>query len=722
MAGRLSLAYQLERHFGLNWLLYRAWYAASLRSGWVRWRYPAAPWSRSALSRCLQDANLADPDAYLAYRRQSAPPFFFNPARAADYQTTLRRWDSGQTPVETAAALARGTFTYFSHLSINAGLPPDWHKNPLTGQQAPAARHWSQIGDFAFGDIKLIWEASRFGFVFALVRAYWRTGDEALAELFWQLLLDWQAHNPPQQGPNWKCGQETSLRLMAWCFGLYGFLHSPATTAARVAALGQMVAASGERIEANLRYALSQRNNHGVSEGMGLWTIGLLFPEFKSAARWRRKGRQVLETLARTLIYDDGSFSQHSANYHRLMLHDYAWSWRLGELLGQPLSADLGARVARAGEWLYQLQEGQEGELPAVGQNDGALILPLTNCAYADYRPVIQAIAYLRTRTRCYDDGPWDELLFWLFGEEATTAPVSPGPRGDWAAPDGGYHVLRSAHSMAFVRCGQLRDRPAQADMLHVDLWWHGRNVALDAGTYSYNAPPPWDNALAATRVHNTVIVDGQEQMARAGKFLWLPWAHGQVQAAARSADGRLAYWQGTHDGYRRLPDPVQYRRGIVQVGPDTWLLLDQLHGRLAHGYRLHWLLADYPYVWDNATGKLQLHAPFGALGLTLHVASDNRNFDLVRAAPDSPRGWHAPIYASRQPALSVSAETTGAEARFLSLIGPGALQLALANGQVVVTGGDWQTVVTLAQAAERTLVSTVTQTGRHVSELLINS
>src|SRR6185295_11415525 len=106
---------------------------------------------------------------------------------------------------------------------------------------------------------------------------------------------DWRDNNPPQLGANWKCGQEISFRVMAWCFGLYGFLDAQSTTAQCVASLAQMIAISGARIEANLDYALSQHNNHGISEGLGLWTIGSLFPELRSAERWREKGRQVLE-------------------------------------------------------------------------------------------------------------------------------------------------------------------------------------------------------------------------------------------------------------------------------------------------------------------------------------------------------------------------------------------------------------------------------------------
>jgi hypothetical protein len=411
------------------------------------------------------------------------------------FRPLLVAWDGPEVhPVSYAEDLRRGELHYFEHTVAQIGYPPAWHTNPFTGQHAPTDRHWSQISDFDYGDIKIIWEPSRFGFVYALVRAYWRTGEEWCAELFWQLVEDWRAQNPPQRGLNWKCGQETSLRVMAWCFGLYGFLDSRATTAARVAMLVQMIVVSGQRIAANLDYALSQKNNHGISEGVGLWTIGVLFPELHTAHTWRQRGSRVLEEQGRDLIYDDGSFAQHSVNYHRLMLHDYLWALRLGDLHDQPFSAELKQRVGKAGAWLYAIQDEASGHVPYYGQNDGALILPLNNCDYQDFRPVVQATQYLSSETRCYPAGPWDEDLLWLFGVDAVTAPVVSPPRQAFSADRGGYYIVRSPKSFVLTRCATFRHRPSQADMLHVDLWWRGQNIALDAGTYSYNAPPPWDN------------------------------------------------------------------------------------------------------------------------------------------------------------------------------------------------------------------------------------
>ena len=643
MLSRVQQLHQLWQHLGPEWLAYRLSYATRMRTGALRRKMPATDWNDQPLRGFLTDQSLAEAQCYLAYRRAQAPGFFFSPYRRFEYQPCFARWDIGpDTPVKLSDGFEQGTLRYFEHTSVQAGFPPDWHANPFTGERAPADLHWSEIGDFDNGDIKIIWEPSRFGFVYPLVRAYWRTADERYAEMFWRLVEDWREHNLPQLGVNWKCGQEISFRVMAWCFGLYGFLDAEATRAERVALLAQMIAISGARVEANLDYALSQHNNHGTSEGVGLWTIGVLFPELQLAEQWKATGRRVLETLGRELIYDDGAFSQHSVNYHRLMLQDYLWALQLGEVLNQPFTPELKERVGNAGEFLYQIQDEPSGRVPYYGQNDGALVLPLSNCDYQDFRPVIQAAQYFGTRTRCYSSGPWDEDLLWLFGPDALSASVERNERADFDAEQGGCYTLRSQDGFVFTHCAAFRHRPAQADLLHVDLWWRGQNIALDAGTFSYNAPEPWDDALSSTAYHNTVTVDGRDQMERVRRFLWLPWATGRARNRKRSEAGHLIYWEGGHDGYARLNVPVLHRRGILRVG-EHWLVLDRVTSAAEHDYRLHWLLVDAPHAWDEGARRLMLETPFGIYHVQVASSSKESECSLLRADESSPRGWRAP-------------------------------------------------------------------------------
>ena len=690
-----------------------------LKSGLVRYQLPATTWEDQPLARFLTDRSLGDPERYAEYRKAAAPRFFFDPNDYKSFPTDFEKWDlSNRSPVGTADDIRQGFISFFSHERMNVGFPPRWHSDPIHDQDFPQNRHWSQISDFGAGDIKLVWETNRVSFVFPLVRAFWRTGDSQYAELFWQLVESWREANPPETGVNWKCGQEISLRVMAWCFGLYGFGASVASTPARLVMLAQMIAVSGRRIESNISYALSQQNNHGLSEAMGLWTIGALFPEFQDSHRWAARGKQLLESQAVELIYDDGAFSQHSMNYHRVMLHDYIWSIRLGDVLQQPFSDSLRTRIAKASNFVYQLQDESTGRVPCYGQDDGALILPLNNLGYRDFRPVVQAASFLTTGRSRYDAGPWDEDLFWLFGvhdistkkvrdhrsgagalpssQTGSTSDSETSRRADFDAPIGGYATIRAADGFAVTRAATFRHRPAQADMLHVDIWWRGENIAIDPGTYSYNSPPPWNNPFAHTSYHNTVTVDGKDQMDRASRFLWLPWLKGKSYGRVVPCRGDASCWNGEHDGYTRLTDPVTHRRGVVRLGAEHWLVVDSLCGRQSHDYRLHWLLVDGAFKTDQAETLIEIQTPKGPYRLGIASSSSSLRMNVTRAGADSALGWRSTYYHSVEAALSVSVESTSAEIVFATLLGPEAQSVTIDGNLVHARGTEWNATVSL--------------------------
>jgi len=715
-------AWQLWRHFGVRWLTSRAAYRLKLHSGWLARRTPNTAWDSPALEALFAEKSLAEPDAYLAYRRKEAPAFLFQPGQPADWRCHFDRWsDPLHDPVVQSRELLAGRLPLFGGRGVEIGFPPDWHRNPLSGHRSPQEAHWSRLPDFPGDDIKALWEPSRFSFVYSLVRAHARTGEACYAEAFWRLVESWRLANPPYRGAHWKCGQEASLRVMAWCCGLYGFLHSPASSPERVAALGRMVAMTGRRIAANLPYALSQQNNHGVSEGTGLWTMGLLFPEFSAARGWRETGRRVLEDGARQLIYDDGGFAQHSFNYQRLVLQLYTWSLQLGRRHGHDFSDALIQKVAAASRLLYDVQDGETGRVPCYGQNDGALALPLSNCGHDDYRPAVQAAWFTTSGTQLYPPGPWDEELLWLAGPDAQAAPRVAPQRTDRSAPDSGCYTLRSRDGFVFTHCGSFRHRPGQADMLHADLWWRGQNVALDPGTFSYNSSPPWNNPFAETAWHNTVTVDGEGQMVRAGRFVWLPWLRGQSRGPLRSAGGALGYWQGEHDGYRRLASPAEHRRGILAVGDGQWLILDDLRGSTPHDWCLHWLLLDVPYDWDAERKHLRLRTPAGEYHLQLQ-ATVPAEVTLVRADPRTPRGWRARTYQWREPALSLQLRLTATGARVCSLFSPRMCQLSLDEADCLVHEGERDLSARLGSGSDGWLVRSALLRGPVCDELQISA
>ena len=414
MSAKIRQHWALVQQYGLKRCLYRFSHDLRQRGGRLKRRFPVWAWEDRPLSSWVRGGVPTDARGYREYRQKHARGFFFPAGRPPKPR---EEWQ--EQAIQQADAILNGRFPYFSRLTGELGFPdPDWFVNPFTGQRSPPDRHWCDRECFqaSAGDIKYIWEPSRFCWVYSLVRAYAATGNEKYPEAFWTLLDSWMAANPPQMGPNWQCGQEVSLRVLACTFAMHAFWASSTTTDRRLARLVVLLAGSAERIAGNINFARAQMGNHATSEATGLYTIGMMLPELKDAERWRRRGAWVLEDEVKHFNWTDGSYTQHSMNYQRLMLHGYLWAMRLAQLNGEPFSPRTTDRLRSSYEFLYQLQDEAVGRLPNYGPNDGALILPLSNCDYLDYRPILKSMCFLLDQRRLYGSGPWDEDLLWLLG------------------------------------------------------------------------------------------------------------------------------------------------------------------------------------------------------------------------------------------------------------------------------------------------------------------
>jgi len=525
-----------------------------------------------------------------------------------------------------------------------------------------------------FADIKFLWEPARFGWAFPLGRAFHLTGDERYAEAFWRQFESFSQANPPGRGPHWMSGQEVALRLLAFAWADAVFAAAKASTAERRRRLSAAVAAHARRIPPTLVYARSQHNNHLLSEAAGLLTAGLALRELPEAARWRALGWRWLNQAFQTQIDGYGEYAQHSTNYHRLMLHLALWTDALVRAQDLRWPRPTLEALGRATHWLLALMDAGSGRVPNLGANDGADILPLAACPFADYRPVLHAAgrAFLD-----YDlpEGPWDELALWL-GVRAG------GPR-HVALPRYVGDQLYGRQSWAALRTAQFNSRPSHADQLHLDLWWRGLNVACDAGTYLYNAPPPWANSLTTTLVHNTVSVDGRDQFTRAGRFLYLDWYNAYRKASLSDDPSVVQSVRGRAWNFRQ---GYRHARTVTVHADDRWRVEDEVLplrwiGTVLLGQpmsvRLHWLLPDWPWRLERAGEglALELDSPHGPLRLTIGgtrplTFSLARAGELLTGTDQVPawRGWSSPTYGVKQPALSLAVELHSAnEVQFTS-------------------------------------------------------
>lgn len=543
-----------------------------------------------------------------------------------------------QVLAESERVLA-GEMRFYGWAWKRVGWPPKWHVNPWTSYEYPR-QHWARISDFApkNGDIKDVWEMSRLPFTYLFARAWVLTGDDRFPEEWWRAIEDWAEHNPPNRGVNWKCGQETSLRGIALQFGLMTFADHPSTTPKRLRLVGGLLQASVRRVLPTLRYSLSQRNNHAISEAVFLETMAIVATRRSSVS-----GHRALREAIADQFYDDGWYAQQSFNYQRLALHTLIWLGRVRTATHLGPEAAATSAVSRSAALLRAAQDPKSGWLPNLGPNDSALLFPLTTCSQRDFRPILAVIDKDNHGT-----SPWDEEDIWL----------CPGTHTQAVKSMSGVHVLtmRGSRTHLVVRTGATRHRAHHNDLLHIDLWIDGENFLADPGTYRYTAPPPWANALAARRVHNVPYTEAMMDR-RFSRFLALSWPISKVLR---------------HDVYDRRIEVVELYTNnngytlsrIVVRNSDTYVVIDDAHGV---AFSTRWTVGS---AAETSLTPAAAEIVAGSGYMTLY--GDAEPIAACESEPSS--AWIAPSYGLRRPTTAFIVRSDGSP--LIAAVGPYGVEL----------------------------------------------
>lgn len=600
-------------------------YQIGLRSGFYRFRTPT-----SSISGFLPDYVFA-------------PNWFYQPPSIDAFSTFGE--DYKQNTIARGEEIIQGAHRPFG------GLP-----QPLDLELHFPVAHWvfheTGKAPIPVEDIKLLWEPARFSWGIELGKAFHFSRDERFGQRFKTLYQNFRSINPLNIGPNWQSAQEVALRLIALVVIAHLMRSSGTFDHQFLTQLCKDIADHAERVLPTLSYAQAQNNNHLLSEAIGLYTAALFLKDHPRSNKWKSAGRDLFRKAIIEQIDEEGEYCQHSTNYHRLMLTLVLWMRVMLAYEGNELDSDEIVKLGNAITWLIGQFDALSGNATNLGHNDGSFILPFTNSEYADFKPIIQAASAAFNHFKVLPDGEWNDLMTWLgIGNSADDA----------RKPDLSIHWpntrIGNSDSWANLRARRYQNRPAHADQLHIDLWFKGINVLLDAGTFLYNAQPPWQNALSSTINHNTVCVDGLDPMQRAGRFLWLDWAQAEILEAAE--DLVLA----EHIGYQKLG--ITHRRELRRVSDTQWEMNDHLipteKETSEHDFFVHWLLPDWPYQIEKE--MIQFQAPFGHLTLETWFEIDQKiiRLNVIRAGEvldgefASPNlGWFSPTYNEKIPAISV--------------------------------------------------------------------
>jgi hypothetical protein len=484
-----------------------------------------------------------------------------------------------------ADRLAAGRFDIFALKDVELGCNPRWNRDPKSGIEPPLC--FGKLLDYRdprrVGDIKYLWEPNRHLHLVTLAQAYALSGRTQYLDVLERHLAGWLSACPPGLGPNWSSALEAALRLINWSaawqlLGGHDALPFQGEAGAKFRRRWlKSVFRHAEFIRGHFSLH-SSANNHLIGEAAGLLIAALTWPHWPRARAWREEARRILEREALLQNAADGVNREQAVSYQQFVLDLLLLPLLAGRENGVVFSDAYRARIEAMLEYLASIMD-VGGNVPMFGDADDAVVLNLAQGGNAcRYRALLATGAILFKRGDFKAKaGRLDDHTRWLLGDGAEaafgalpSAPERPLPVRR-SFPDGGYHILgrgfeREDEIRLVVDAGPLGYQRiaahGHADALSFTLSVAGMEFLVDPGTYAYHDEEPWRAYFRGTAAHNTVRIDGLDQSEAGGKFMWLAKARAGCRLWRES--GHVDEFEGWHDGYMRLEDPVMHRRRIV--------------------------------------------------------------------------------------------------------------------------------------------------------------
>ncbi|HWH62634.1 MAG TPA: alginate lyase family protein, partial [Ginsengibacter sp.] len=426
--------------------------------------------------------------------------------------------------------------------------------------------------------------------------------NEDCSELVFSEIVSWINANPINCGPNYRCSQEISLRVLNWTFALYYyrdsiFLTEDIFNKIQFAIYGQM-----NHIYKNINFSrIAVRNNHAITETLTLYLMGLLYPQFPGAKKWKQQGKAWFEEEIAYQVYGDGTFLQFSMNYHRVVVQLLTWAIVLSEKNDESFSHVVYERAGKSVEFLRTCMVDENGKLPNYGANDGALFFKLNDQDYRDYRPSLNALANALKIDLLFSFDAEDTRWYGLKNNNFKTWKPSLGIH---SFNTGGYYIFRETDTLTFIRCGNHKDRPSQADNLHLDVWYKGENILLDAGSYKYNTNEEDIKYFMGTASHNTVMLDDYDQMRKGSRFIWYNWS--QKKNVYYNETAEQYFFIGSVYAFSYVAKDIVHQREIIKSKrTPKWIIKDTIFhkpGSISMKQLWHLPLQHLSVLWKSVT------------------------------------------------------------------------------------------------------------------------
>jgi hypothetical protein len=570
---------------------------------------------------------------------------------------------------DAARDIVAGKLSVFGQqVPMREGVP-DWNTDPVTSTRIGSTfglfidfRH---VGEGV--DIKHLWEINRHVWWVPLAQCYAQTHETIYLERLRSLLSSWLDACPYPLGPNWSSPVEHGIRLINWSI-IWHLIGGAASPIFEGAAGERLLRRWLDSIYQHIRFAsdnyslYSSADNHLIGEAAAVFVAAHTWDRWAETRRLRSEAKAILEREVLLQFSADGVCLEQATCYHKFSLQFLLACGLCGRANGDDFSDSFWSRIEAAMTFTASMMD-CTGKVPQIGDADDGEVWRLGHGAdFNSYASLLAlgAILFERADLQAKVESVTeaaDQQVPWLLRDSA--------PVGDRASlrslptsfPQGGYVVmgdaLHEAHEFRVTMdCGPLgSNRVAghgHADALAVLVSWEGEPLLVDPGTYCYNAAPKYRHFFRGTHAHNTLVVDGLDQSEYGASFLWLRDVNCELRNAT---NGKPSSIHASHDGYRRLADPVTHHRQVTLDPSDGSLIVeDWLECTQEHCVELLWHAAPGARLLRCGSGESwQLQGTQHVLQLSIDGTAIECS---VAEACESPtQGWFSSRFYERVPA-----------------------------------------------------------------------
>ncbi len=517
------------------------------------------------------------PNSYYFLNRKN-PKFFYKPADYEQFVKYLKK----EFPESVTCTLARADnflnhkFNLLGSGEKFLGKEINWHTDFKSGIS------WSKdyytkikiVNQNDNSDIKVPWELSRLQHFIDLGKAYWITEDEAYLKEFVLTIRHWEKENQVGYGPNWTCSMEVAIRAINIIWGLYFFSAKNLLTDKFIQQTVRLLYYHALHIEQNLETIEDGANtNHLLSNYLGLFYIGLLFPEFDRSQKWRQLACKGLEKEIALEINRDGADYECSTSYHRLVFEIFLSAYILGKKNNFQFSDNYKSTLQKMMHFSESITP-PSGKTPLVGDNDDGFIIKLSHDNPAFHSHLIELGAEIFNTPLPNFVEKSEESLFY-FGILNSSSLIKKVVRSS-LFKESGYAVIRNKKLHLLFSASKLAPKALGGhkhnDNLSFTLEYNKIPFFIDPGTFCYTSDFSMRNENRSVASHNTVSIDSEEQNRFHNSRLFYLCNDSKSEIDLWANNNKTIIVSGFHRGYEQSNSKIIHRR-TIQVNLKTSLI-----------------------------------------------------------------------------------------------------------------------------------------------------